>query len=501
MTNERGAGILLAITSLPSAYGVGDLGPCAREFADQLGVAKQKYWQVLPVNPISATNGYSPYSSISGMAGNTLLISPDELVREGLLTAADIKDHQQASTAKADYATAEQIKDRLSDIAFQHFLDNEYERPDETFNSFCERESYWLDDFAWFSVLKDQHDGHAWYQWPILYKNRDTATLQLFEESNRKAIKKVKWLQYIFFQQWYGLKQYCNSHGVQLFGDLPFYVSYDSADVWANRQFFALDETGEILGVAGVPPDYFSEDGQLWGMPVYNWDRLKDTGYAWWVQRLRKNMELFDVLRLDHFRAFDEYWEIEAGATSAKAGKWMPGPGADLFKAIKDEIGGLPFVAEDLGDKMRSVFEFRDKLGLPGMKILLFAFGDDVGGCVYAPHNFPANCICYTGTHDNNTAVGWYRQDADERTKNSLNEYTGSTVDETNVHIVLTRLAYASVANTVIVPMQDILGLDEQDRMNTPATIINNWEWRMTRGQMTNDIATQLATWVDLYGR
>jgi len=501
MIQERGAGILLAITSLPSAYGVGDLGEGAREFADLLSAGKQKYWQVLPLNPISVTNGYSPYSSISGMAGNTLLISPDELVRDGLLSITDVNAYQQQQTSRADYATAEQIKDKFFDIAFQHFLSKEYEQADEAFNRFCDGESYWLDDFARFSVLKDQHAGQAWYQWPALYRNRDAATLQIFEESNRKAIKKVKWLQYIFFQQWSALKQYCNSRGVQLFGDLPFYVSYDSADVWANRELFSLDAAGEITGVAGVPPDYFSEDGQLWGMPVFNWEQLKVTGYAWWIQRLKKNMELFDVLRLDHFRAFDEYWEIEAGATSAKNGKWVAGPGADFFAAVHEAMGSLPFVAEDLGDKMTTVFEFRDKLGLPGMKILLFTFDGDVGKSIYAPHNYITNCICYTGTHDNNTAVGWYRQDADERTKKNLDAYTGMTVDETNVHKVLTRLAYASIAQTVIVPMQDILGLDEQERMNKPSTVVNNWEWRLLPEEVTNDIATQLAAWADLYGR
>ena len=498
---DRNAGILLPITSLPSRFGVGDFGPEAKSFADFLSRSCQKYWQILPLNPTERGMGHSPYSSISSMAGNTLLISPDGLVKEGLLTEEDLQPYHLPSTDKADYEAAEKGKAELFEKAFAAFSTDGKEGLKAEFELFCEAEKSWLHDFSMYVVIKATHYQKAWFQWPDELKNRDANALQAFEADHLSKLNKVKWLQFIFSKQWKELKEYCHSLGIKFFGDIPFYVSHDSADVWANREIFCLDKEGAMTGVAGVPPDAFSSDGQLWGMPVFKWSVLKKQKYAWWLQRLRKNLELFDLVRLDHFRAFYDYWEVPAGAVTAKEGTWKLGPGSHFFNTVLTELGELPFIAEDLGEITEGVYGLRDEFMLPGMKVLQFAFGDDMPRSVHIPHNYSSNYIGYTGTHDNNTVKGWFRKDADEGVKNRLQAYVGETVSEKNVHLLLSRMCYASVAQTVILPIQDVLGLDEKGRINHPGSVGENWQWRLTRDKLTNAIEEQLRDWAKMYNR
>jgi malto-oligosyltrehalose synthase/4-alpha-glucanotransferase len=498
----RGAGILMHITSLPSPYGIGDLGPEAKAFANFLHRSQQKFWQLLPLNPTEGGQGHSPYSAISSKAGNPLLISPEWLIKAGLLEAQDLKQYQQPVQPIADYAKAEEVKKTIFEQAYTNFKNGADSSPlHEAFTSFCEKESEWLNDFALYVVLKAEHGGKPWYEWPDEYKLYQKEALEKLRKEKEQEVTKAKWLQFIFSQQWHELKDYCNSRNIQLIGDLPFYVSYDSVDVWANREFFALDEAGNRTGMAGVPPDAFSDDGQLWGMPVFKWEVLKEAGYTWWIERLRKNIELFDLIRLDHFRAFAAYWDVPAGEATAKNGEWKQGPGHDFFEAIENALGKLPFVAEDLGDIDDAVYELRDRFRMPGMKVLQFAFGDDMPRSTHIPHVYSSAFIAYTGTHDNNTVVGWYDQEADAGSKRRLEQYLGKQVNRNNVHWELGRLAYASVANIVILPLQDVLGLDGSARMNKPSSGENNWAWRLVPGQLHSKAENQLKEWVYLYNR
>ncbi|MGI4803230.1 MAG: malto-oligosyltrehalose synthase, partial [Janthinobacterium lividum] len=479
----RNAGVLMHITSLPSAFGIGDLGPEAKKFAQFLYESKQQFWQMLPLNPTEAEQSYSPYSSVSSVAGNTLLISPDLLQKEGLLDKKELKKLRLLETEKVDFAEAKQVKDVLFEQAYENFCSGEFEQLQQEFNDFIAKQAFWLDDFALYISLKKQHQNKAWFAWPEEFKNRNAQALQEFAVANQNLIRKEKWLQFIFFRQWLSLQIYCHKRSIKLLGDLPFYISYDSADVWANPQLFSIDKNSNMIGVAGVPPDYFNADGQLWGMPVFRWDELKKTNYAWWVQRIGKNLDLFDVLRLDHFRAFADYWEVPAAEKTAINGEWKAGPGSDFFKIIQKEFGKLPFVAEDLGEITPQVYALRDEFNLPGMKVLQFAFSDDIAQSIHIPHNYPQNCFAYTGTHDNNTSIGWYLKDADKQSIKNLKRYVNTKITSDNVNWELIRLAYASVAKTVVIPMQDILAEDEKSRMNTPASTQQNWSWRMLPGK------------------
>ncbi|MCD6062470.1 MAG: 4-alpha-glucanotransferase [Flavipsychrobacter sp.] len=498
---RRSAGILLAISSLPSDYGVGDLGSYARRFAKFLSRSQQKYWQILPLNPTEAGAGHSPYSSVSSMAGNILLLSPELLVKAGLLDGGTIKKHQLPHKDKADYADAMQIKNELFETAYMNYSAGEFDKLRRQFEQFCVQEAYWLDDYALYSVIKQEQNNKPWYEWPVELKQRDGQALQTFRSDHEDAINKVKWLQLQFSLQWNELKEYCNGLDVQVFGDMPFYVSYDSADVWAHRDIFSLDVDGRITGIAGVPPDYFSEDGQLWGMPTFNWDVVKTRNYDWWIKRLRKNLELFDLVRLDHFRAFAEYWEVPAGEITAKNGVWKKGPGKEFFDVVAAELGSLPFVAEDLGVSMEQVYALRDEIGLPGMRVLQFAFGEHLPNSVDAPHNYVRNAIVYTGTHDNNTTLGWYQQEANRADHKRLEEYNGTSLREKDVHFVLGRMAYSSIADIAILPMQDVLGLGEQSRMNTPGSTDGNWLWRVKEAQLSKKLEKLLRSWTEIYNR
>ncbi len=429
-SNERGAGILMHISSLPSAFGIGDLGPQAKSFADFLHRGYQKYWQLLPLNPTEEGQGHSPYSSTSSMAGNTLFISPENLVQDGLLDKKHLERPELPSTDKVNYQAAVELKKELLESAWKKFNKEANSSPDNEFESFCKKEKAWLDDYSLFTILKDQFGGKPWYDWPDKYKFRDSDSLKELLEKFPDEFQKVKWFQYIFLKQWKELKKYCNKLQIQFVGDLPFYVSYDSADVWANPGIFKLDAKGNRTGVAGVPPDAFSEDGQLWGMPVFRWDVLKKDRYKWWTERLRKNIELFDLTRLDHFRAFSAYWEVLAKEKTAKKGKWIKGPGVHFFKHIKHTLGELPFIAEDLGEIDEPVYKLRDQFGLPGMKVLQFAFGEDMPSSLHIPHNYTQNFFVYTGTHDNNTVLGWWKKEAGQ---NHVEEYCNQKITEDKI--------------------------------------------------------------------
>ncbi len=498
LPNEREAGILLAISSLPSAFGVGDLGPGAYSFVDFLFRTNQSYWQLLPLNPTDATHGHSPYSSSSSMAGNILLISPEWLTRQGLLEN-DLSSFYLSATDRADYAAAEKIKMQLFDLAWESWKNQKNHSLHSGFEDFCEKEKSWLNDFVFFIILKQKFQGSSWNEWPEVYKKRDLPALEQLRKDHEEEFRKIQWLQFIFHRQWMDLKNYCHEKGIRLIGDIPFYVSYDSADVWAHSHLFRLDDQGECRSVAGVPPDAFSEDGQLWGMPIYRWNVLKQTGYRWWIDRLKKNMELFDLVRLDHFRAFSAYWEVAAHEETARKGKWIKGPGVHFFRVLKKELGELPFIAEDLGDIDEAVYNLRDQFLFPGMKVLQFAFGDHTGTSPHAPHNYEKNFIVYTGTHDNNTTRGWCRES--KSSVAALEKYTGRKIREEEATEVLCRLAYGSTARIVILPMQDILDLDENARMNLPAATSGNWLWRLLPGQLSDKEERKLKEWTEIYNR
>jgi 4-alpha-glucanotransferase len=496
--NPRGAGILMHITSLHSPFGIGDVGKDAFAFADFLHQGKQKYWQILPLTPVDQSQGYSPYSASASMAGNTLLISLELLKEDRLLTDSDIHNAKVRNTGKVNYGEVEAIKRKMLNKAYEKFRGK---KRDSSFIDYCETEAHWLTDFSAYVLLKEINGGNAWFEWPSEYKNRNPKALSKIHNKHPDRIEKVKWQQFIFHKQWQALRRHCHKLNISLVGDLPFYVSYDSADVWANQDIFSLDENGKMKGVAGVPPDYFNSDGQLWGMPVFNWTALKKSNYEWWLNRLLKNTSLYDVIRLDHFRAFADYWEVPANEQTAKNGKWNRGPRNDFFRTVRKSIPELPFIAEDLGDIDEPVYALRDRYKLPGMKVLQFAFGDKPGESAYTPHNHAPDFIVYTGTHDNNTTRGWFRKDMGQEEKRNLSSYTGKKINEENVHIELARLAYSSVCRIAIIPMQDILGLDEEARMNTPASVNNNWSWRMRANAISREIEDRLIEWTALYKR
>lgn len=499
--NSRGAGILLAISSLPSPFGAGDLGKEAYRFAKFLNSAKQKYWQILPLNPTESGSAHSPYSSYSSMAGNPLLISPEILADEGLLHPGSLSYYHQQPDDKADYAKAESIKYKLFEAAYKRFSQKTYPKLKHKFEQFCHQEAFWLDDMSLFSVLKKHHGNKTWNLWPEQYKKRDEAALEAFRSMHAEEIRYIKWLQFLFFAQWKKLREYVNSLGIQFFGDMPFYVSYDSVDVWSHPEIFCMDEAGNATGIAGVPPDYFSETGQLWGMPTYNWGALKKQNYQWWASRLKKNLELFDLLRIDHFRALQDYWQVPYGEKTAINGKWLPGPRKDFFEAMEKQIGRLPFVAEDLGDRMEAVYALRSQIGLPGMKVLQFAWGENMPESVDIPHNHEKNTIVYTGTHDNNTTIGWYEEETNKSDHERMHHYLGIKPKQKRIHRILSRVAYASVGNVAVLPMQDILGLGAETRMNTPGKEEGNWLWRLKPGEADISIAEMLRDWVETYNR
>lgn len=475
----RVAGILLHITSLPSPFGIGDLGPTAYQFVDFLYASGQKLWQVLPLNPTCVEHGNSPYFSISLFAGNPLLISPELLCKDGLLSEKDLEGCQ-VQGDKVDYPTAWSIKENILEKAYRNFSEN------DEYRNFLEENAYWLEDFCRFKVLKDKYR-KPWNVW-------ESESIKGLEDK----IKKEKFLQFVFFKQWKALKAYANSKGIKIMGDLPIYPAFDSSDVWSNKDLFKLDEHNSPYVVAGVPPDYFSKEGQLWGNPVYNWERLKEEGFSWWIRRIRHNLRLFDLLRLDHFRGFVAYYEVPASEKTAVRGRWVSAPAEEFFTKLKEEFPDFPFVAEDLGLITKDVEDIRDRFGFPGMKVLVFAFESE--NHPYMPHNHNKNSFVYTSTHDNMPVRGWYLQELDPSSKERLFRYLGRELSEEDVSYALIRLAYMSVSKACVVPMQDLLNLGQDARMNTPGKKEGNWEWRL-KDMPDDELSFKLKELCLTYGR
>lgn len=501
MAFKRASGILLHPTSLPGPYGIGDLGPQAFRFVDWLASTGCKLWQILPLGPTGY--GDSPYQCFSAFAGNPYLISPDDLFSEGLLTQSDldaIKDDTSAS--KVDFGLVIPKKLNLLLTAFTNF-ESHPELLREAFDYFCAENAFWLDDFALFMALKESNGGGAWNGWSAELKSRDEATLSKAKRELSQSIERYSFYQFLFFRQWNKLRVYANSKGIQIVGDVPIFVAYDSADVWSHPELFFLDENGNTTVVAGVPPDGFSATGQLWGNPLYDWDAHKKENYAWWLSRIKTTLQNVDILRFDHFRGFAGYYEIPAEHTTAEHGRWVAGPGKDLFTAVDEFLGngiitpgtGLPIIAEDLGLITPDVIELLNAFNLPGMKVLQFAFSGPDNP--FLPHNYVPNCIAYTGTHDNDTAFGWYAT-ASEHEKNFAKRYLG--IDGNDFAWDLIRATWKSVAVFAIAPMQDVLGLGGEARMNFPSKLGGNWEWRMNDEDFRDDLAAGLRdlNWLSL---
>ncbi|MEO0802113.1 MAG: 4-alpha-glucanotransferase [Cyanobacteria bacterium J06642_2] len=514
MPFERASGILLHPTSFPGAFGIGDLGDTAYQFIDFMVESGQTIWQVLPLG----TTGYgnSPYMSYSAIAGNPLLVSPERLAAAGWLYPSDWydlpvwQDIQAQSPGKVDYAKAIACKMYLLQLAFERFQADTNAEPKLKFAQFCQSQAAWLDDYALFMALLHANDGCEWSEWQFAgsadVARRDPAAVQAARQHYGDEIVYHQFVQFCFWQQWGELKRYANRFAVQIMGDIPIYVAYNSADVWSNRELFELDEKGRPERVAGVPPDYFSTTGQLWGNPLYRWDILKVTDYRWWIDRFHYLFELVDIVRIDHFRAFEAYWAVPGNEDTAINGKWIPGPGDDLFEAVEKALGKLPVVAEDLGVITPEVEALRDRFEFPGMKILQFAFGDSAGN-PYLTHNYVRNCVVYTGTHDNDTTVGWFYDGVTERgygssedVQNNVRRYLGRQhIDE--IHWDFIRLAMMSVADLAIAPLQDVFGLNRDSRMNFPGTVKHNWVWRYTSDMLTDELAHRLVDVTLTYGR
>ncbi|MFW5489004.1 MAG: 4-alpha-glucanotransferase [Desulfovibrio sp.] len=496
---RRGSGVLLHITSLPGDFGTGDFGPGAYRFADFLEAAGQSVWQILPMGPTSPAIGNSPYSSSSAYAGNRLFISPDKLARDGFIHESDIGPRLADSAHTANYEAAEQAKERVLRAAFGH-RENRLDS-DPGFQGFCRKNAYWLDDFALFTVIKNRFHGQVWDQWPAELRDRHHDALHRVTGEMHTELNYIKFVQYLFNVQWNDLKTYCNERRIQMVGDAPIYVTFDSADVWANPQYFKLDHNKHPRAVAGVPPDYFSETGQLWGNPVFDWDALKRDNYNWWVRRVGRNIELYDMIRIDHFRGFAGYWEIPYGEKTAINGQWVEAPGMEFFDALAARFASLPIIAEDLGVITPDVRELRDTFNLPGMKIVQFSFGNGIGKNVDALHNHVPNCVAYTGTHDNNTTRGWFKAETTAQDRERLAEYLGLDPTEDNIAWSLVRLTMSSCAHLAVFPMQDLLGLDETARMNTPSIANGNWCWRVAPHQLDGTLEKKLRELTLLFGR
>jgi 4-alpha-glucanotransferase len=505
----RASGILLHPTSLPGRFGIGDLGSEAYRFADFLVDAGQRLWQVLPLGPTGTVYDNSPYQCFSVFAGNPLLISLEKLAEDKFLEASALENAPCFTEHCLDYEAVTKYKLPLLQKSFQIFDSNASSAERGDFQDFCCQNSFWLDDYSLFMALREAHGPASWNTWEEDIKWRQPDALDRWRNKLDNEVRCHKYQQFQFFRQWSALKEYCNGRGIRLIGDIPIFVALDSAEVWSRPNLFCLDSSGKPTVVAGVPPDYFSETGQLWGNPLYRWDVMAKDGYAWWIERFRITRRLVDIIRLDHFRGFEKYWEVTATETTAVNGRWVPGPGAALFEAVQKKLGQLPIIAEDLGMITPEVEALRDQLGFPGMRVLHYAFGDSSGVNVHMPPNYPNHCVVYTGTHDNNTTVGWFRDDDSETTTMSRAErekerqcaleYLGTTGHEINWDLI--RMALMSAADTAIIPLQDILGLGSEARMNTPGKTGGNWHWRFTSDMLTNEIKVRLRELTRLYGR
>ena len=502
----RASGILLPIFSLPSRFGIGDLGEGAYRFVDFLADTGQHLWQLLPLGPTGYGN--SPYQCLSAFAGNPLFISLEKLVEDGFLDPVDLMNAPLFPERKVDYGSVISFKTSLLRKSFQGFEKRASASVQREFEAFCRQNAWWLDSYSLFMALKDAHDLAAWNAWEEDIKRRDPQSVRRWKKKLHREVECHKYFQYQFFQQWSGLRRYCKERGIKLIGDMPLFIALDSAEVWSYPEMFYLDEQGKPTVVAGVPPDYFSKTGQLWGNPIYRWDVMAKNDYAWWVERFRMAYKLVDIVKLDHFRGFEKYWEIPGWETTAINGRWVPGPGADLFRAVGKALGHTPIIAEDLGIITPEVDALREQFGFPGMRVLQFAFSGDPKA-IHLPHNHVRNCVVYTGTHDNNTILGWFKGEDVKDTTQSKEQrekevkfalkYLGSKGNEINWDFI--RLAFMSVADTAIVPLQDVLGLGSEARMNTPGKIEGNWCWRFTFDILTDEVKSRLKEFTIIYGR
>ncbi|HEY5056583.1 MAG TPA: 4-alpha-glucanotransferase [Acidobacteriaceae bacterium] len=497
MNSDRMSGVLLHVTSLPSYGGVGDFGPAAYAFVDFLAAAKQRLWQVLPLSPTGY--GSSPYSALSAFAGNPILISLERLVDAGWLSADRIAGLP-GDSGLVDYVAAFDAKHPLIEEAAANFLDNADEDARGRFLKFSQDNTSWLTDYSLFNVLRRRFNYASWHLWPAEYAQRkhDTLTAALNDYGRELMVEQV--IQFFFDEQWCTLRAYCKERDIRILGDMAIFVNYDSADVWTHPELFELDAEGRMLRVSGVPPDYFSSTGQRWGNPLYRWGEMRERGFDWWVARVRRTLALYDMVRLDHFRGFEAYWSIAADEETAMNGQWIKAPGHELFQRLKDVFGELPFIAEDLGLITPEVDELRERFGMPGMRILQFGFADR-GAHLYLPHQFVPNTVVYTGTHDNNTTLGWWRDGATQIERANAQTYLQPMTSDADAVWAMVRAAERSVANLCIVPMQDVLLLGSEARMNTPANSYGNWTWRYGPDALDPDIAVQLAALMEMTDR
>ncbi len=506
MNFPRASGVLLHPTSLPSNYGIGDLGANAYKFVDFLEKSKQTYWQILPLGPTGF--GDSPYQSFSAFAGNTNMIAPELLVEDGFLTLVEINEKPVFPLGRIDFGKLYGWKNELFALAFEKFKETTSVDLRGEFETFCQTESYWLDDYALFRAVKKSQDQKIWLEWDEHLKLRENNSIHFAKENLHEDIQAQKFQQWLFFRQWADLKKYANDRNIKIVGDVPIFISLDSSDVWCNPQEFKLNADGSPKVVAGVPPDYFSATGQLWGNPIYNWDKMREDGFAWWISRVRATLKTVDIVRVDHFRGFAAAWEVPGADKTAVGGNWVNVPGKELFYALKNAIGELPFWAEDLGVITPDVEDLRDSFGFPGMRILQFAFGGDAKNHDL-PHNYIKNCVAYTGTHDNDTTVGWFNSGAGKGSTRNISQikrehdfclkYLNS--DGKEIHWDLIRAVWSSVADSAVVPMQDLLGLGNNARMNLPASTNGNWNWQCKDGDFSDEIAERLKNLTEIYGR
>jgi 4-alpha-glucanotransferase len=502
MSFKRSSGILLHITSLPGKFGIGDFGPLAYSFVDFLAASKQGLWQILPLTPTGF--GDSPYQSYSAFAGNTNMISPEKLLEDGLLSSDDLADVPEFNEDRVEFDAVIKFKNRLLAKAFENFKHSAHAHLRAEFEAFCGYARKWLNDYALFRALLKAHNGAAWNTWQKELALRDEAALVVARKELQDEIEAQKFYQYLFYKQWFRLKGYCAEKRINIVGDMPIFVAHNSSDVWAHPELFKLKEDGSPVVVAGVPPDYFSEDGQLWGNPIYHWEAMRETNFQWWVERLRETLKFVDLVRIDHFRGFVATWEVPAADNTARNGKWVEVPGRQLFEVFQAKFDDLPVFAEDLGVITPDVEKLRDDFNLPGMKVLQFGLGGDASN-TYLPHHYTRNTVVYTGTHDNDTVVGWYesrKESHEEYAKRELNfclPYLNSTGEE--IHWDFTRAALSSVSDTAIIQLQDVLGLDTNARMNLPATEEGNWNWRVRASRLTKEVSDRLRAMTELYSR
>ncbi len=473
MNYKRASGIILHPTSLPGPDGIGDLGPEAYRWVNFLAEAGCGLWQVLPLGPTGY--GDSPYQCFSAFAGNPYLVSPAMLLEDGLLARADLADRPQFPAEQVQYGDVIGWKLTVLSRAYQAFKSGKVPPMAEEFEAFQVRHAHWLEDYSLFMAIKEANGGVSWDNWDASLRLRNSAALAAFANEHAAQIEQIRFSQFLFFRQWDALHAYANQKGIQIVGDIPIFIAFDSADAWAHKELFYFNIEGKAEAVAGVPPDYFSPTGQLWGNPLYRWSVHQQTGYAWWIQRMQASLSMVDVLRLDHFRGFAGYWEVPGGMPTAEIGRWVKGPGADFLRAVQEALGDLPIIAEDLGEITQDVFDLRDMFGLPGMKILQFAFLNDPRD-PFLPHNYPQNCVAYTGTHDNDTSLGWYIS-APERERDFIRRYLARSGEDIVWDMI--RAVWGSTAVFALAPMQDFLVLGTEARMNYPGRASGNWSWRM----------------------